>query len=43
MEMIQRDVAEYQRAGPLKIKIGGLMFMTTDIKAVGPAGPRPRK
>lgn len=37
MEMIQRDVAEYQ-AKALKIKVGGLMFMTTDIKAVGPAG-----
>ena len=37
MELIQRDVAEYN-ARALKIKIGGLMFMTTDIKAVGPPG-----
>jgi L-alanine-DL-glutamate epimerase-like enolase superfamily enzyme len=37
MELIQRDVAEYQ-ARALKIKIGGLMFMTTDINAVGPPG-----
>src|SRR5204862_108923 len=32
-----RDVAEYD-AHALKIKIGGLMFMTTNIKAVGPPG-----
>jgi L-alanine-DL-glutamate epimerase-like enolase superfamily enzyme len=37
LELIQRDVAEYS-ARALKIKIGGLMFMTTDIKAVGPPG-----
>jgi len=37
MELIKRDVAEYN-AQALKIKIGGLMFMTTDIQAVGPAG-----
>src|SRR5690242_16229630 len=37
MELIQRDVAEYN-ARALKIKIGGLMFMTTDIHAVGPPG-----
>ncbi len=37
MELIQRDVAEYN-ARALKIKIGGLMFMTTDIRAVGPKG-----
>jgi L-alanine-DL-glutamate epimerase-like enolase superfamily enzyme len=37
MELIKRDVAEYS-ARALKIKIGGLMFMTTDINAVGPAG-----
>jgi L-alanine-DL-glutamate epimerase-like enolase superfamily enzyme len=37
LELIQHDVAEYQ-AKALKIKVGGLMFMTTDIKAVGPAG-----
>jgi L-alanine-DL-glutamate epimerase-like enolase superfamily enzyme len=37
LELIQRDVAEYN-AHALKIKIGGLMFMTTDIHAVGPPG-----
>jgi L-alanine-DL-glutamate epimerase-like enolase superfamily enzyme len=37
LELIKRDVAEYN-ARALKIKIGGLMFMTTDIKAVGPPG-----
>ncbi len=37
MDLIKRDVAEYN-AGALKIKIGGLMFMTTDIHAVGPKG-----
>ncbi len=37
LELIQRDVAEYQ-ARALKIKIGALMFMTADINAVGPAG-----
>lgn len=37
LELIQRDVAEYN-AHALKIKIGGLMFMTTDIRAVGPPG-----
>src|ERR1039458_6280150 len=37
LELIKRDVAEYN-AHALKIKIGGLMFMTTDINAVGPAG-----
>lgn len=37
LELIQRDVAEY-KAHALKIKVGGLMFMTTDIKAVGPTG-----
>ena len=36
MELIKRDVAEYN-AGALKIKVGGLMFMTEDINAVGPA------
>ena len=35
LELIKRDVAEYN-AHALKIKIGGLMFMTTDIHAVGP-------
>lgn len=37
MELIKRDVAEYN-AKALKIKIGGLMFMTTDIHAEGPPG-----
>jgi len=37
MELIKRDVAEYN-AKALKIKVGGLMFMTDDINAVGPAG-----
>jgi len=37
LDLIKRDVAEYN-AHALKIKIGGLMFMTTDIKAVGPKG-----
>jgi len=37
LELIKRDVAEYN-AKALKIKIGGLMFMTTDINAVGPSG-----
>ena len=37
LELIKRDVAEYN-AQALKIKIGGLMFMTSDINAVGPIG-----
>jgi L-alanine-DL-glutamate epimerase-like enolase superfamily enzyme len=37
LELIRRDVAEYD-AHALKIKVGGLMFMTTDIAAVGPPG-----
>src|SRR6266850_616640 len=37
LDLIKRDVAEYN-AHALKIKIGGLMFMTTDINAVGPPG-----
>ncbi|MGE5294220.1 MAG: mandelate racemase/muconate lactonizing enzyme family protein, partial [Solirubrobacterales bacterium] len=37
MELIQRDVAEYN-AHALKIKVGGLMFMTKDVYAVGPRG-----
>ncbi len=37
LELIKRDVAEYN-AHALKIKVGGLMFMTADIKAVGPPG-----
>lgn len=37
MELIKRDVAEYN-ARALKIKVGGLMFMTDDMNAAGPAG-----
>ncbi|MDH4239480.1 MAG: mandelate racemase/muconate lactonizing enzyme family protein [Phycisphaerae bacterium] len=37
LELIKRDVAEYN-AHALKIKVGGLMFMTGDINAVGPKG-----
>jgi len=37
MELIKRDVARYN-AHAVKIKIGGLMFMTADINAVGPPG-----
>lgn len=37
MELIKRDVAEYN-AKALKIKVGGLMFTTDDINAVGPPG-----
>ena len=37
LELIRRDVAEYD-ARALKIKVGGLMFMTTDIRAEGPPG-----
>ncbi len=37
LDLIQRDVAEYNSRA-LKIKIGGLMFMTTDLHAVGPKG-----
>ncbi len=37
LELIKRDVAEYD-AHAVKIKVGGLMFMTRDINAVGPAG-----
>ena len=37
LDLIKRDVAEFN-ANALKIKIGGLMFMTTDIHAVGPEG-----
>src|SRR5512133_516234 len=35
--LIKRDVAEYG-AQALKIKVGGLMFMTTDMNATGPRG-----
>jgi L-alanine-DL-glutamate epimerase-like enolase superfamily enzyme len=37
LALIKRDVAEYN-SHALKIKIGGLMFMTTDIHAAGPKG-----
>ncbi len=37
VELIKRDVAKYN-AHALKIKVGGLMFMTGDINAVGPKG-----
>ena len=37
LELIRRDVAEYD-ARALKIKVGGLMFMTTDPRAAGPPG-----
>jgi L-alanine-DL-glutamate epimerase-like enolase superfamily enzyme len=37
LDLIKRDVAEYH-ARALKIKVGGLMFMTKDIHAVGPKG-----
>ncbi len=37
LELIKRDVAEYN-ANAVKIKVGGLMFMTRDINAVGPKG-----
>ncbi|MHC4743878.1 MAG: mandelate racemase/muconate lactonizing enzyme family protein [Planctomycetota bacterium] len=37
LELIKRDVARYN-AHAVKIKVGGLMFMTSDINAVGPKG-----
>ncbi|HEY3373312.1 MAG TPA: mandelate racemase/muconate lactonizing enzyme family protein [Prolixibacteraceae bacterium] len=37
MELIKRDVDEY-KAKALKIKVGGLMFGTEDMYAVGPKG-----
>jgi L-alanine-DL-glutamate epimerase-like enolase superfamily enzyme len=37
IELIKRDVAEYN-AQAVKIKVGGLMFMTGDMHAVGPPG-----
>jgi L-alanine-DL-glutamate epimerase-like enolase superfamily enzyme len=37
IELIKRDVAEYN-AQAVKIKVGGLMFMTRDKHAVGPPG-----
>jgi len=37
LELIKRDVAEYD-AHAVKIKVGGLMFMTNDINAEGPKG-----
>ncbi len=38
IELIKGAVAEYPEAHALKIKVGGLMFMTTDMYAVGPPG-----
>src|SRR5512140_616933 len=38
IELIKKAVAEYPDADALKIKVGGLMFMTTDMYAVGPPG-----
>ncbi|MCC7173763.1 MAG: mandelate racemase/muconate lactonizing enzyme family protein [Bryobacterales bacterium] len=38
IELIKQAVAEYPEAHALKIKIGGLMFMTTDMYAAGPPG-----
>jgi len=38
IELIKKAVAEYPDARALKIKVGGLMFMTTDMYAVGPPG-----
>ncbi len=37
LELIKRDVAKYN-AHAVKIKVGGLMFMTKDMNAVGPKG-----
>ncbi|MGA2259755.1 MAG: mandelate racemase/muconate lactonizing enzyme family protein [Thermoguttaceae bacterium] len=37
LDLIKRDVAEFN-ANAVKIKLGGLMFMATDIRAVGPKG-----
>jgi L-alanine-DL-glutamate epimerase-like enolase superfamily enzyme len=37
IELIKKAVAEYDTHA-LKIKVGGLMFMTTDMYAVGPPG-----
>ena len=38
IELIKKAVAEYPEAKALKIKVGGLMFMTTDMSAAGPPG-----
>ncbi len=38
IELIKAAVAEYPEARALKIKVGGLMFMTTDMYAEGPPG-----
>jgi L-alanine-DL-glutamate epimerase-like enolase superfamily enzyme len=37
LRMIKRDVAKYN-ARAVKIKVGGLMFMTTELHATGPEG-----
>ena len=39
LELIKRDVAEYN-ARALKIKVGGLMFMTADMPDLAPTGGR---
>jgi len=38
IDLIKKAVAEYPEARALKIKVGGLMFMTADMYAVGPPG-----
>jgi L-alanine-DL-glutamate epimerase-like enolase superfamily enzyme len=38
IELIKKAVAEYPAARALKIKVGGLMYMTRDMYAVGPPG-----
>ncbi len=38
IELIKKAVAEYPEARALKIKVGGLMFMTADMYAAGPPG-----
>ncbi len=38
IELIRKAVAEYPESQALKIKVGGLMFMTKDMYAVGPPG-----
>jgi L-alanine-DL-glutamate epimerase-like enolase superfamily enzyme len=38
IELIKKAAAEYPEVRALKIKVGGLMFMTTDMYAAGPPG-----
>ena len=38
IELLKKAVAEYPEARALKIKIGGQMYMTADMYAVGPPG-----